>query len=86
MLVYRPLGVWVLTGARGEFRRWAWLYAGDLYNGWYPRKLGMVSRGGVFLAAWMLHNQRENPLYARYDYLLELAKEALRYPFMIETI
>ncbi|MEM1531077.1 MAG: phosphomethylpyrimidine synthase ThiC [Candidatus Bathyarchaeia archaeon] len=38
-----------------------------------PRLMGIVSRGGVFLAAWMLHNDEENPLYKNYDYLLELA-------------
>jgi phosphomethylpyrimidine synthase len=37
--------------------------------------LGIVSRGGTFLTAWILHNQEENPLYANYDYLLEIAKE-----------
>ena len=36
---------------------------------------GVVSRGGSFLAAWILHNGEENPLYAEYDYLLELARE-----------
>jgi len=36
---------------------------------------GVVSRGGSFLVAWILHNDKENPLYAEYDYLLELAKE-----------
>ncbi|MFQ6094923.1 MAG: phosphomethylpyrimidine synthase ThiC, partial [Candidatus Bathyarchaeia archaeon] len=41
----------------------------------HPRLMGIVSRGGTFLAAWMLHNDRENPLYANYDYLLEIAKE-----------
>jgi phosphomethylpyrimidine synthase len=39
------------------------------------RTTGIVSRGGSFLAAWMIHNKRENPLYSDYDYLLELAKE-----------
>jgi phosphomethylpyrimidine synthase len=39
------------------------------------RLLGIVSRGGTFLTAWILHNQEENPLYANYDYLLEIAKE-----------
>ena len=39
----------------------------------YPRLMGMVSRGGTFLAAWILHNNAENPLYKNYDYLLELA-------------
>ncbi len=39
------------------------------------RVVGMVSRGGTFLAAWILHWERENPFYKDYDYLLELAKE-----------
>ena len=33
----------------------------------------IVSRGGAFLAGWMLHHERENPLYEQYDRLLELA-------------
>ncbi len=41
----------------------------------HPRIMGIVSRGGTFLAAWILHNDKENPLYANYDYLLEMAKE-----------
>ncbi|MCP8307703.1 MAG: phosphomethylpyrimidine synthase ThiC [archaeon] len=41
----------------------------------HPRLNGIVSRGGAFLAAWMLHNEKENPLYSNYDYLLELAKK-----------
>lgn len=39
----------------------------------HPRLMGIVSRGGTFLAAWILHNNAENPLYANYDYLLEIA-------------
>lgn len=39
------------------------------------RVVGMVSRGGTFLAAWILHWGEENPFYRNYDYLLELAKE-----------
>ncbi|AGN16151.1 MULTISPECIES: phosphomethylpyrimidine synthase [Methanobrevibacter] len=39
------------------------------------RKMGIVSRGGTFLASWILHNDMENPLYENYDYLLELALE-----------
>ena len=35
----------------------------------------IVSRGGAFLSAWLLHNDKENPLFSDYDYLLELAKE-----------
>jgi len=38
-----------------------------------PRLMGIVSRGGTFLAAWMLNNGEENPLYKNYDYLLEIA-------------
>ncbi len=37
--------------------------------------MGIVSRGGTFLAAWILHHEKENPLYANYDYLLEIAKK-----------
>lgn len=36
---------------------------------------GLVSRGGAFMTAWMLHNKKENPLYAEFDYLLEIMKE-----------
>ncbi|MEE8167716.1 MAG: phosphomethylpyrimidine synthase [Candidatus Hydrothermarchaeales archaeon] len=39
------------------------------------RLTGIVSRGGSFLAAWMLHNSQENPLYCSFDYLLEVAGE-----------
>ncbi|WP_048147848.1 phosphomethylpyrimidine synthase ThiC [Palaeococcus ferrophilus] len=39
------------------------------------RTVGMVSRGGTFLAAWILHWGEENPFYKDYDYLLELARE-----------
>jgi len=41
----------------------------------HPRLMGIVSRGGTFLAAWILHNNKENPLYANFDYLLEIAKK-----------
>jgi phosphomethylpyrimidine synthase len=41
----------------------------------HPRMMGIVSRGGTFLAAWILHQDKENPLYANYDYLLEIAAE-----------
>lgn len=37
------------------------------------RVADVVSRGGAFLLAWMLHNRRENPFYSDYDRLLELA-------------
>ncbi|MDR0791453.1 MAG: phosphomethylpyrimidine synthase ThiC [Methanomassiliicoccaceae archaeon] len=39
------------------------------------RKMDVVSRGGSFLTAWILHNGRENPLYENFDYLLELARK-----------
>lgn len=39
------------------------------------RIMGIVSRGGSFLAAWILQNEEENPLYKNYDYLLEIAHE-----------
>jgi phosphomethylpyrimidine synthase len=41
----------------------------------HPRKMGIVSRGGCFLAAWMKHNQEENPLNKDFDTLLNIAKE-----------
>lgn len=40
-----------------------------------PRWMGMVSRGGTFHALWIIHHGRENPLYANFDYLLEMARE-----------
>ncbi|NYZ76296.1 phosphomethylpyrimidine synthase ThiC [Candidatus Micrarchaeota archaeon] len=39
------------------------------------RIMRMVSRGGCMLAAWMIKNDKENPLYTNFDYLLELAEE-----------
>jgi len=39
------------------------------------RLIPMVSRGGSFHMAWILHNEEENPLYENYDYLLEIAKK-----------
>ncbi|MCK8823896.1 phosphomethylpyrimidine synthase ThiC [Fuchsiella alkaliacetigena] len=39
------------------------------------RVTDIVSRGGSFITAWMLHNQQENPLYEYYDRLLEIAYE-----------
>ncbi len=44
------------------------------------RVTDVVSRGGSFLIGWMLHNQKENPLYEQYDRLLELAR---RYDFTL---
>ena len=39
------------------------------------RMTDIVSRGGAFLIGWMLHNDKENPLYQYYDRLLGLALE-----------
>ena len=39
------------------------------------RLIPMVSRGGSFHMAWILHNESENPLYKNFDYLLDIAKE-----------
>ncbi|MDD1772984.1 MAG: phosphomethylpyrimidine synthase ThiC [Methanomassiliicoccales archaeon] len=44
------------------------------------RLTDVVSRGGSFLTAWILHNERENPLYENFDYLLEMAE---RYEFTL---
>ncbi len=40
-----------------------------------PRVGGIVSRGGSMLAAWMRHNDAENPLYEQYDDVLAILKE-----------
>lgn len=37
------------------------------------RVADVVSRGGAFHLAWMLHNQKENPLYVHFDRLLRIA-------------
>ncbi len=39
------------------------------------RVTDVVSRGGAFMVGWILHNQRENPLYEQYDRLLEIARK-----------
>jgi phosphomethylpyrimidine synthase len=39
------------------------------------RLTDIVSRGGAFLTTWMLHHDRENPLYENYDRLLDIAKK-----------
>lgn len=39
-----------------------------------PRVLGIVSRGGAMMAGWMLHQGKENPLYERFDDLLEICR------------
>ncbi|MBI2304827.1 MAG: phosphomethylpyrimidine synthase ThiC [Chloroflexi bacterium] len=37
------------------------------------RLVDIVSRGGSFLAGWMLHNGQENPLYEQFPRLLDIA-------------
>ncbi len=39
------------------------------------RLLGVVSRGGAITIGWMIHNEKENPYYKNFDYLLEILKE-----------
>ena len=39
------------------------------------RKLGIVSRGGALLAAWMQENRKENPFYEAFDEILEICRE-----------
>jgi len=38
------------------------------------RVADIVSRGGAFHLAWMLHNGKENPFYQKFDRLLEIAR------------
>jgi phosphomethylpyrimidine synthase len=38
------------------------------------RVTGIVSRGGGLLARWMVHHQQENPLYERFDEILEVCR------------
>jgi phosphomethylpyrimidine synthase len=40
-----------------------------------PRMMGVVSRGGAFHIAMMVERDEENPLFAEYDYLLEILAE-----------
>lgn len=39
------------------------------------RLMGIVSRGGALTTAWILHNDKENPLFKDFDYLLEICHE-----------
>jgi len=39
------------------------------------RLTDIVSRGGAFMVEWMLFNEKESPLYAEYDRLLEITKK-----------
>jgi phosphomethylpyrimidine synthase len=38
------------------------------------RVTGIVSRGGGLLARWMVHHERENPLYEAFDEVLEICR------------
>jgi phosphomethylpyrimidine synthase len=38
------------------------------------RVTGIVSRGGGLLARWMVHHERENPLYDGFDEILEICR------------
>jgi phosphomethylpyrimidine synthase len=35
----------------------------------------IVSRGGAFLATWMIYHEQENPLYEHFDRLVEIAQQ-----------
>jgi phosphomethylpyrimidine synthase len=39
------------------------------------RILDIVSRGGAFLAEWMIENKRENPFYECFDRVIDIARE-----------
>ena len=39
------------------------------------RKMGIVSRGGSIMAEWMMENHAENPLYERWDEVLDILAE-----------
>ena len=39
------------------------------------RKMGIVSRGGSLMAAWMMHYHRENPFYEAFDDILEICRK-----------
>ena len=39
------------------------------------RVMDIVSRGGSFIAGWMLHNEMENPLYEHYDDILDICEK-----------
>ena len=39
------------------------------------RLMGIVSRGGSFMARWMAVHGKENPLYERFDEIIQIARE-----------
>lgn len=40
-----------------------------------PRLCGVVSRGGSLIARWMVANNQQNPLYERFDEVIDMCKE-----------
>ena len=40
----------------------------------HPRVLDIVSRGGAFLAEWMIENRKENPFHSNFDRVIEIAR------------
>lgn len=41
----------------------------------HPRVLDIVSRGGAFLAQWMIENRKENPFYSDFPRVLDIARK-----------
>jgi phosphomethylpyrimidine synthase len=39
------------------------------------RKMGIVSRGGSLMAAWMMHYHKENPFYEAFDEILDICSK-----------
>ena len=39
------------------------------------RKMGIVSRGGSLMAAWMMHYHKENPFFTAYDKILDICRK-----------
>ena len=39
------------------------------------RKMGIVSRGGSLMAAWMMHYHKENPFYEAFDDILDICRK-----------
>ncbi len=39
------------------------------------RRMGIVSRGGSLLAKWMVHNNRQNPMYELFDEISAICRE-----------
>ncbi len=53
------------------------LHAGILFEHLplvYGRVTGIVSRGGSLHAVWMMHHRKQNPLYERYDDVLDILR------------